>query len=138
MDCIFCAIVAGTAPAEVIYEDAHALAFLDIAGITVGHTLVVPREHCADLTDIGSTRAADLMRSAVEVAAILRDALEPAGMNILHASGEAAWQSVFHFHLHLVPRYDATELTSPFPARQVADPATLAEVAARIRADALG
>jgi histidine triad (HIT) family protein len=113
-DCIFCAIVDGSAPSERIYEDEHAVAFLDIAQATEGHTLLVPRSHCVDLTDIGPDRAADLMRAAVNVAAILRTALEPAGMNVVHASGGTAWQTVFHFHMHLIPRYRYDELNLPW------------------------
>lgn len=113
-DCVFCGIVAGSESAERIYEDDHALAFLDIAQATEGHTLVVPKEHYADLTDIGAERAGAVMRAAVEVAAILRRALEPAGINVFHASGSTAWQTVFHFHLHVVPRYRFDELHLPW------------------------
>jgi histidine triad (HIT) family protein len=114
VNCVFCRIVAGSEPAERIYEDEHAIAFLDIAQATEGHTLVIPRHHCADLSDIGADRAGAVMRAAVEVGAILRRALEPAGMNVFHASGSTAWQTVFHFHLHLVPRYRFDELHLPW------------------------
>lgn len=112
--CVFCQIVARAAPSETIYEDDHAVAFLDIAQATEGHTLVVPREHCADIFDIGAERAANVMRAAVEVAALLRRALEPEGMNLFQASRPVAWQTVFHFHVHVVPRYSFTELTLPW------------------------
>jgi len=133
--CIFCAIVAGTSPSERVYEDDDAIAFLDIAQATEGHTLVIPREHCVDLTDIGADRAAAVMRAALQVADILRSALEPAGMNLFHASGAAAWQSVYHFHIHLVPRYSFTELNLPWiPMHKPVD--ALAPLGARIRAAA--
>jgi histidine triad (HIT) family protein len=138
-DCIFCQIVAGDAPAEVIYEDAHAVAFLDISPATEGHTLVIPRTHCVDLFDIGPEAAASLMRSAIEVTALLRAGLGVDAMNLMHASGREAWQHVDHFHLHLVPRRDIGELTPPWPfAHRSAAPEELAEVAQKIRANALG
>lgn len=133
--CIFCAIVAGNAPSERLYEDEHAVAFLDIAQATEGHTLVIPREHCVDLTDIGEERAGAVMRAAVRTAGILRAALEPAGMNVLHATGAVAWQSVYHFHLHVVPRYSWAELNLPWIPRRLPVEA-LAGLAARIRASA--
>ncbi|HEX9712845.1 MAG TPA: HIT family protein [Actinomycetota bacterium] len=138
-DCLFCGIVAGTEPAEILFEDEDAIAFLDIGPATEGHTLVVPRHHCVDLFDIGEERAGTLMRTAVEVAELLKVALQPAGMNMVHASGAAAWQSVFHFHLHLIPRYRIDELTPPWPiGRTRADGNELTAVAERIRAIGLG
>jgi histidine triad (HIT) family protein len=138
-DCVFCAIVAGEAPAEVIFEDEDAVAFLDIAPATEGHTLVVPREHYVDLFDIGLERAGRLMTSAVEVAAILRSALGVEAMNLMHASGAAAWQHVYHFHLHLVPRRSVDELTPPWALQHNAAPSEqLAALAQQIRAGALG
>lgn len=131
-DCVFCGIVEGTEPSERVYADEHAVAFLDIAQATPGHTLLVPRQHCESIYDIGPERAAAVMRAALETAAILRTALEPEGMNLLHASGRVAWQSVFHFHLHLVPRYRIDELALPWRPRAVPRE-RLAEVAARIR-----
>jgi len=133
-DCIFCTNIAREAQVEILYEDDDAVAFLDIAQATEGHTLVVPREHCADLFDIGAQRAAGVMRAAVTTAALLRDRLQPAGMNIFHASGAAAWQDVFHFHLHLVPRYSASELNLPWVPGNHVGWDELARVAAKIRA----
>jgi histidine triad (HIT) family protein len=132
-DCVFCGIVAGTEPAERLYEDEHALAFLSIGPATEGHSLVVPKEHCADLFDIGHERAAGVMRAAVTVAEMLRSSLGAEGMNLVHASRPIAWQTVFHFHMHLVPRYRIDELTPPWPLDLRTDRATLARVAARIR-----
>lgn len=132
-DCVFCGIVAGVEPGERLYEDEYATAFLSIGPATEGHTLVVPREHCADLFDIGAERAAAVMRAAVTVAGMLRSSLGAEGMNLVHASRLTAWQTVFHFHLHLVPRYRIDELTPPWPLDLRTDRATLARVAARIR-----
>jgi histidine triad (HIT) family protein len=137
-ECIFCDIVAGTAPAEVLYEDESAVAFLDIAQATEGHTLVVPREHCVDLFDIGEDRAAEVMRTAVRVADILKAALGAEGMNLINASGRIAWQQVFHFHLHLVPRYAIDELALPWQPGEGVPPERLSNLAERVRAAGLG
>ncbi|MER5619474.1 HIT family protein [Streptosporangium sp. NPDC002544] len=112
--CVFCRIVDGSEPAETIYEDDHSIAFLNIAQATKGHTLVVPRKHRNDLTDIEADEAAAVMRAAVQVSKQLTYALQAPGINLWHASGESAWQSVFHFHIHVVPRYTVTDLTPPW------------------------
>ena len=132
-ECIFCAIVAGEAPAEIIYTDDHCLAFLDIAPVARGHTLVIPKIHRADLSDIGPDRAAQVMRAAITVAGMLQDRLEPAGMNLLQATGPLAGQTVFHFHLHVLPRYTGGEIQVHFPQRRVADRDELGAVADQIR-----
>lgn len=129
--CIFCAIAEGRAPGHRVYEDEHTVAFLDINPATDGHTLVVPRAHVADLWEIGEDLASAVMRSGVRVGAILRRALEPDGLNILQANGAAAFQTVFHFHLHLVPRYRGDRVHLPWQ-RTPGDRARLAEMAARI------
>jgi histidine triad (HIT) family protein len=132
-ECIFCAVVAGEAPAEILYRDEHAVAFLDIAPLARGHTLVVPVEHCVDLYDIGPARGAAVMRAALEVAKTLNERLSPDGMNLLHASGAAAWQTVFHFHLHLLPRSAGDAVRPMFTSRRRATPDELAEVAGIVR-----
>jgi len=138
-DCVFCGIIEGIEPAEVIFENEDTIAFLDIASATEGHTLVVPRQHCVDLFDIGEDRAASVMRAGIEVAELLKQALQPEGMNLVHASGSAAWQSVFHFHLHLIPRYRIDELMPPWPiGKQRTSPEALQEIAEKIRAAGLG
>jgi histidine triad (HIT) family protein len=108
--CVFCAIVGGRAPAHRLLEDEHTVSFLNIAPATLGHALVVPRRHADDLWDLEDDEHARVARAAGRVARLLRGALEPAGMNLVHATGTAAWQSVFHFHIHVVPRYRADEL----------------------------
>ncbi|MEU8397024.1 HIT family protein [Nonomuraea sp. NPDC048892] len=130
--CTFCGIIAGDIPAEIVHSDEHVVAFLDISQATRGHTLVVPREHCRDLTDIGPDRAGLLMRGAVHTADLLRRALEPGGMNIWHATGATAWQSVFHFHLHLLPRYATDDLRQAWTHREL-PLSSLAPLADQIR-----
>jgi histidine triad (HIT) family protein len=110
-DCIFCAMVNGDVPCRRIYEDADSLAFLDVAPATRGHTLVIPRRHVRDIWDLPEAVAGNVGVATAKVATLLRDRLAPAGLNVMQANGEAAWQSVFHLHVHLVPRYDADELT---------------------------
>ena len=124
-DCVFCAIVAGTAPAHRLVEDEHTVSFLNIAPATVGHALVVPRRHADGLWDLEDEEHARVARMASRVARLLRGTLEPAGVNLVNATGAAAWQSVFHFHVHVVPRYRADELQvmwhgTPVPGEELA------------------
>ena len=119
---MFCAIVAGRAPAHRLLEDEHTVSFLNIAPATVGHSLVVPRRHADGLWDLEDEEHARVARAAGRVARLLRAALEPAGVNLVHATGTAAWQSVFHFHLHVMPRYRADELQVMWQAERAPDP----------------
>jgi histidine triad (HIT) family protein len=121
-NCVFCAIVAGRAPAHRLLEDEHTVSFLNIAPATTGHALVVPRRHAEGLWDLEDEEHARVARAAGRVARLLRAALQPAGVNLVHATGTAAWQSVFHFHLHVVPRYRADELQVMWRAERAADP----------------
>lgn len=104
-DCPFCAIVAGEASASVVHETPDALAFLDVNPANPGHTLVVPREHADGLADLPLDVGRDLFAVGQRVAAALRETVDPGGINLLLADGEAAGQEVFHVHLHVVPRY---------------------------------
>jgi histidine triad (HIT) family protein len=119
--CGFCAIVAGRAPAHRLLEDEHTVSFLNIAPATTGHALVVPRRHAEGLWDLEDEEHARVARAAGRVARLLRAALQPAGVNLVHATGTAAWQSVFHFHLHVVPRYQADELQVMWQAEPAPD-----------------
>jgi len=114
--CIFCAIVAGEAPARVVDETEDTLSFLDINPITVGHTLVIPKRHATDLHDIDPDDLAAVARSAKVAAARLTERLGTDGVNLLHATGAAAWQTVFHLHIHVLPRVEG-DLPFPFPIR---------------------
>jgi histidine triad (HIT) family protein len=107
--CIFCAIVAGQAPARTVAEDDRALAFMDIFPLTPGHALVVPKRHCESLLD---APADDLAAVALMAQRLARVAVAPApdglgadGVNLLQANGSVAYQTVFHFHVHVLPRY---------------------------------
>ncbi len=132
MGCIFCAIAKGEAPAEVVYEDLATLAFLDINPATLGHTLVIPKVHVRNIYDLNDEIAAAVMRTATRVARGLRNALRPDGMNLVQANERAGFQSVFHFHFHLVPRWVGDGLRLPWRPKP-GDPQAIAEAASRIR-----
>jgi histidine triad (HIT) family protein len=130
--CIFCSIIDGSAPSETVYADEHAVAFMDINPAGEGHTLVVPRAHSKDLWEIPDEDARNVMAAAVRVAAAIRTALKPDGVNIMHATGVAAFQSVFHFHLHVVPRWLGDPIRLPFVPRP-GDRSAITSIAQRIR-----
>lgn len=112
MSCVFCAIVAGDAPAIRIYEDDDYLAFLDIRPFTRGHTLVIPKQHCVDLTDTPPEAVAQLAKIGQRIARAARESgLHADGNNIAINDGKAAFQSVFHIHLHVVPRRSGDKLS---------------------------
>lgn len=105
-DCVFCRIVAGTAPASVVHADATTVAFLDIAPMTPGHLLVVPRAHAAGLADLEPDTGAQVFLVAQRLAAGLRrSGVRCDGVNLFLADGAAAFQEVFHLHLHVLPRW---------------------------------
>jgi diadenosine tetraphosphate (Ap4A) HIT family hydrolase len=99
--CIFCAIVAGQFPASFVYADETAMAFMDVNPVTPGHVLVVPRAHAIGLLDLDEETGAHLFRVAMR----LRRGLRCEGVNLFLADGEAAFQEVFHVHLHVFPRF---------------------------------
>ena len=132
MGCIFCAIAKGEAPAEIVYEDQATLAFLDINPATLGHTLVIPKVHVRNIFDLDDETAAAAMRTATRVARGLRTALRPDGMNLMQANERAGFQSVFHFHFHLVPRWVGDGLRLPWKP-QPGDSQAISETASRIR-----
>jgi histidine triad (HIT) family protein len=134
-DCVFCAIIAGDAEASVVAETERALAFLDIAPITPGHTLVVPRQHASRLADLHAEDGCELFRLGQRVAAALyASELRAEGVNLFVADGEAAGQDVFHAHLHVLPRFggDGFELRLP-PDNRVRTRVELDEVAGILR-----
>lgn len=135
-DCVFCRIVAGQIPATRVCEDAHALAFMDIGQVNPGHVLVAVKAHAESLYDVNEEQAAAVACMSLRVARAIRAALAPEGLSVYQANGRPAGQTVFHYHLHLLPRHagDGMELTWPVknPPRD-----QLEACAARIRA-ALG
>ena len=113
-DCIFCAIVAGELPATIIAAEERAVAFMDISPATRGHMLVVPRAHARDIHGIAPEDLAACAALAARLAGLARDRLGAAGVNLLNSAGAAAWQSVFHFHIHVIPRYEGDPLRLPW------------------------
>jgi histidine triad (HIT) family protein len=113
-DCIFCKILAGEIPARIVDEDELTIAFLDIAPATRGHALVIPRAHSADLLSIEPEDLAGVAFAAQRLAARAKDRLGAEGVNLINSCGTAAWQSVFHFHVHVIPRYAGDPLKLPW------------------------
>lgn len=112
--CLFCRIIAGDVPSVRVHEDERTVAFMDIAPATRGHLLVVPRAHADDVHDIDHRDLAACATAAQRLAGRLRDRLGADGINLLSSSGEAAWQSVRHFHMHVIPRYAGDPLVLPW------------------------
>ena len=131
-DCIFCKIVAGEMPAEIVQEDEHTLAFMDINPWTRGHALVIPRTHSRNLYEVGDDDLGRTMAAAKRLAERMRERLDTDGVNLLNACEPAAWQTVFHFHVHVIPRYEDDPLQVPTRPRE-AEQEQLAEVAAELR-----
>jgi histidine triad (HIT) family protein len=113
-DCIFCKIAAGELPATIVDEDERTIAFMDIAPATRGHALVIPREHSRDLLEVGAEDLQATILGAQRLAARVHERLGAAGVNLLNSCGAAAWQTVFHFHIHVIPRYEDDPLRLPW------------------------
>ncbi|MBZ0201116.1 MAG: HIT family protein [Ignavibacteriaceae bacterium] len=105
MNCIFCEIAKGNATAEKIYEDENVLSFLDIRPLNIGHALVIPKKHYEDILAVPENELSQLSIIAQKIAAKIVTALNPDGFNLIVNTGQAAGQSVFHFHYHIIPRY---------------------------------
>lgn len=105
MDCIFCAILARRVPGSIVYEDEHICAFMSLEQPNPYKVLVIPREHVENLYDLNSEQAAHVFQASVKIARVIRDVSHCDGLNLVQANGEAGQQDVFHFHLHLLPRF---------------------------------
>jgi histidine triad (HIT) family protein len=133
-DCLFCGIVAGDVPAQIVDSDEHTVAFMDINPATRGHALVVPRRHSTDLMDVSDDDLAYTMAAARRLARRMDETLEPGGFNILNSTRPAAWQTIFHYHLHVIPRYEDDPLKLPWIPGP-GDPDEIKAIADRIRRD---
>ena len=133
--CPFCAIANGKEhPPARICEDEHWVAFFPLDPATPGHTLVIPRRHVPDLWQLDDALGRHLMAAAVKVGKAVQTAIDPQGMNLITSAGEAAEQTVFHLHLHLVPRWHDDGFGDLWPPKQPLSDALLADAAARVRA----
>jgi len=114
-DCVFCRIVAGQIPSTRVYEDEHTLAFMDIGHVNPGHTLVAVKKHAANLYELDEAQAAAVARATVKISKAIKAAFQPEGLSVYQANGKPAGQTVFHYHVHLLPRHagDGMELTWP-------------------------
>lgn len=112
-DCIFCKIINGEIPAAKVFENEHVLAFLDISQVTKGHTLVIPKVHKENLFELTPEIARNVFEVIPNIANALKKEFEPVAFNMVNNNGALAGQSVFHFHMHLIPRYkeDGFEVT---------------------------
>ena len=113
-DCIFCKIIAGELPSQRIDEDERTISFMDISPATRGHALVVPKRHWKDLLEIDADDLTATMLAAQRLAHKVHDRLDADGVNLLNSRGGAAWQTVFHFHVHVIPRYVDDPLRLPW------------------------
>lgn len=129
--CIFCQIIAGGAPATKLYEDDLTLVIMDIFPWTTGHSLIISKQHAPTLFELEDATAEAVMRTAVKVAPAIKSALRADGLNLFQSNGRAAWQTVDHFHMHVLPRYFDDGLVPPkIPGP--ADAKEIAETAAKI------
>jgi histidine triad (HIT) family protein len=131
-ECIFCKILAGELPGTIVDEDERTVAFMDINPATPGHALVIPRAHSKDLLDIPDDDLSACMLAARRLAKRMEETLDPEGFNILNCCGTAAWQTVFHFHLHVVPRNSDDPLELPWIPKP-GDPEDIKRVGSTIK-----
>ncbi|HTA12287.1 MAG TPA: HIT family protein [Solirubrobacteraceae bacterium] len=113
-DCIFCKILAGELPAHIVAEDERTIAFMDIAPATRGHALVIPRVHASDLLSISPEDLSAVAQASQRLAVRVKERLGADGVNLINSCGAAAWQTVFHFHVHVIPRYREDPLRLPW------------------------
>jgi len=116
-DCVFCRIVAGQIPSTRVHEDEHTLAFMDLGQVNPGHVLVAVKKHAANLFELDDIQAAAVARASVRIARAIRDAFAPAGLSVYQANGKPAGQTVFHYHVHLLPRHEADGMELTWPVK---------------------
>jgi histidine triad (HIT) family protein len=133
-DCLFCAIIAGSIPSQTIDSDDRTVAFMDINPATPGHALVVPRVHSADLMEIEEEDLTSSVLAAQRLARRMKEVLDADGIDLINACGAAAWQTVFHFHIHVVPRYEDDPLKLPW-VPEAGDADEIARIAERLRGE---
>jgi histidine triad (HIT) family protein len=133
-ECIFCGIVEGSVPGQIVDSDEKTVAFMDIAPATPGHALVVPRVHSADLMEIDAGDLQATVVAAQRLARRVTESLDADGINLVNACGAAAAQTVFHFHIHVIPRYEGDPIELPW-VPSPGDPDEIATTAEKLRAN---
>jgi histidine triad (HIT) family protein len=131
-DCLFCKIVAGDIPAQIVDQDDRTVAFMDINPATRGHALVVPRRHVANLLEVEPEELAATAVAAQRLARRVVERLGAEGVNLLNSCGSVAWQTVFHLHIHVIPRYSGDPLRLPWIPGP-GDPDEIAAAAEQLR-----
>lgn len=133
MECIFCAIAEGKIPSAKVYEDEHVFAFMDIAPANPGHLVVIPKQHYRNIFDIPAEVASKIMKAVVPLATAIRAALNPDGLNLIQNNEPAGFQTVFHFHLHLIPRWETDSLQPLWQPRSEGNIEEISNIAAKIQ-----
>jgi histidine triad (HIT) family protein len=133
-DCIFCRIVAGELPSEKLEENERTVSFMDISPATRGHALVIPRAHARDLLEVSAEDLTAVALAAKRLASRAIERLGADGVNLLNSCGSRAWQTVFHFHVHVIPRYAEDPLRLPWTPTP-GDREEIARVAGQLRAE---
>jgi histidine triad (HIT) family protein len=131
-DCIFCKILAGELPATIVDEDERTVAFMDISPATRGHALVIPRAHSTDLLSVDAQDLQAVALASQRLARRASERLGADGVNLVNSCGSAAWQTVFHFHMHVIPRYEDDPLRLPWTPAP-GDPEEIAAAAKDLR-----
>lgn len=131
-DCVFCRIVRGELPASIVHEDESTLAIMDVGQVNPGHVLVLVKPHVGDIYGLDDTQAAAVFRTAARVARAAKRAMQPAGVTLLQANEPAGFQTVMHFHIHVLPRHDGDGVELTWPARHPGKD-ELDRLAARLR-----
>lgn len=133
MDCIFCMIAAGQIPSATVYEDEEFRVILDLGPASKGHALILPKSHAADVTELDPQIAAKVLPLAAKIGTAMKESLGCAGFNLVQNNGAAAGQTVMHFHMHVIPRYEGgPQIAAWEPGTST--PEELAETAAKIQA----
>ncbi|MCL2475679.1 HIT family protein [Candidatus Bathycorpusculum sp.] len=131
-NCIFCKIIQKTVPSSILYEDNTVLAFLDIKPLSKGHTLVIPKNHYADIFDIPKNDLQEIYAVTKTLATAIKNATNADGISIIQQNGKAAGQVIFHYHVHIVSRFNGLSLPS-FTELNIAERKELDEMAAKIK-----
>lgn len=116
-DCVFCRIVAGQIPSTRVFEDELTVAFMDIGQVNPGHVLVALKPHAENVYELNDAQACAVQRAVARVARAIRSAFAPQGLSVYQANGRAAGQTVFHYHVHLVPRYEGDGMALSWPVK---------------------